>query len=272
MNAVNVAILNRSLKYICNNFKLVICLAQWMYQELRIINYDDRKLQRLLSDDELEAAESIVDLVKNKPILNTSIHYALDCGADINIHLRFLDKCYKSRKDYSNRILLCGARYDRIDLVQQTLEQYPNEQYEFKLALRYASAGGCINIVKLLLPRISCSDLEHAVMFGIVDASDNGHIEIVKLLLELGFNTCYYRAVIEACRSEHIEIVKLLLNHKVDLNLDIYNESMFASIRNNNIDIVKLLLDYGVKITGEMLNIAFENKSFDIVKLIASRL
>src|SRR5688572_6112601 len=136
MNTVNVSILNRSFKYICNNFELVIWLSQWMYQELRVINYTDRKLQRLLKEDELEAAETVVDLIKHKPILNTSIHYALDYGIDIDAHLRLLDKGYVSRKDYCDRILLCGARYDRINLVQQTLEQYPNEEYDFKLALR----------------------------------------------------------------------------------------------------------------------------------------
>lgn len=271
---MNVSILNNSLKYICNNFSNIVSLSQWFYKELRKLNYSDDKLEKLLDDRRFEEAESIVKLIKRKPILNTAIHHALEYGINIDEHLRLLNKVYINSCVYSNRILLCGARYGRIDLVKQTLEQYNHTapenlyfKYELDKALRYASTYGHIDIIKLLLPLLSSLMNTLTVRCAIIDACEGGYIDIVKLLLQNGIKPGH-RSMIAACNENHLEIVKLLLENNIDMSGDNQNEALAAAVKNNNVDIVKALLEHGAPSTNKMIQLAFDNKYFEVIRVL----
>ena len=92
----------------------------------------------------------------------------------------------------------------------------------------------------------------------IVAASTNGHIEIVKLLLEFGAkvdlqNDNGESALIHASMNGHIEIVNLLLEHaaEVDLQDNDGDSALNCACLSGHIEIVKLLLNQGAKIDND---------------------
>ena len=93
---------------------------------------------------------------------------------------------------------------------------------------------------------------------SMMDASYNGHIEIVKLMLDHGANS-FNTSMECASRNGHIEIVKLILDHGAvnstksnsrlldashPISFD-FNTSMRSASYYGHIEIVKLMLDHG---------------------------
>ena len=77
-----------------------------------------------------------------------------------------------------------------------------------------------------------------------INSCENGYIEVVKLLINLGadIHAENDQAFINSCRNGHIEIVKLL----IDLGADIHAQNDQAFINttiNGNKEIVKILLE-----------------------------
>jgi len=89
---------------------------------------------------------------------------------------------------------------------------------------------------------------------GIIDAIENGDIELVKKLIKDGINLNKkykdgYTALIMAVTENNIEIVKLLIDAGV--NLDKKDEEGFTALHHaiwNNIEIVKLLINAGANL------------------------
>ena len=82
-----------------------------------------------------------------------------------------------------------------------------------------------------------------------VGASENGHFDIVKLLLEHGAKEHLEWALLEASVSGHTDIVKLLFEHGAELDEDDWFEVpvLVEVSKNGHIEIVKLLLEHGAK-------------------------
>uniref|UniRef100_A0A6C0JSM1 Uncharacterized protein n=1 Tax=viral metagenome TaxID=1070528 RepID=A0A6C0JSM1_9ZZZZ len=98
------------------------------------------------------------------------------------------------------------------------------------LAIRYASVNGHVKVVKILLddPRVDPSDYNSKAL---QNASINGHVEIVRLLLEDGrvdpsdnnnFDIRWAR------EHGHMEIVDLLTEHMYRLDGPEYNKNVIV--------------------------------------------
>ncbi|CAG2206753.1 unnamed protein product [Mytilus edulis] len=81
-------------------------------------------------------------------------------------------------------------------------------------------------------------------------ASDEGHTDIVKLLLEKNPNVDLcdndgFTPLISSCINNHTSIVQLLIQHKPDINAQTYDggNALYFSARNGNIEITQLLLE-----------------------------
>ena len=113
--------------------------------------------------------------------------------------------------------------------------------------IQLACQNGHIEIVKLLIQNnvnihVYC-DLPIAI------ASSNGHIEIVKLLIQnnANINARNDRALELACQSGHIEIVKLLIQNGADIH-NHKDVSIKVAYQNHHTEIVELLIQNGAKI------------------------
>ena len=81
--------------------------------------------------------------------------------------------------------------------------------------------------------------------------SENGHVEIVKLLLKHGanpnpLNQFDETALMWASIIGHFETVELLLKHGADINIktDFYDTALVEASRCGRLEVVKLLLDH----------------------------
>jgi hypothetical protein len=102
---MNTSIVHSSLKYINNNYNLIVKLAKWIDEELNLINYSDLKLNKALLVKDIEIIKSIIKYVKDKNIMNKYLskywnHFEitklmLENGADETIFIRkSLDKAH----------------------------------------------------------------------------------------------------------------------------------------------------------------------------------
>ncbi|VDI45560.1 Hypothetical predicted protein [Mytilus galloprovincialis] len=171
----------------------------------------------------------------------------------IDIGLRVNDTIYIG---YTPLYLACqNGHYDTVklllDLNGQILNSCVDTATRYKdgwTVLHTACAKGHTNIVKLLIDM----------------AVRNGHQETVKFLLNLKsqtLNSCVdktikqedaWSALHKACNNGHIEIVKLLIDNGMNVNDTTHNGQtpLFLACQKGHCDIVKLLLGF----IGQTLN------------------
>ncbi|MGL4652687.1 ankyrin repeat domain-containing protein [Cetobacterium sp.] len=129
-------------------------------------------------------------------------------------------------------------------------------KFKFTIPLIFASQNGHIEIVKLLLEYGADTNIQTdtgATALGF--ASQNGHIEIVKLLLEYGADTNIQTdtgatALGFALQNGHIEIVKLLLEYGAQTNIQANGgvTALICASTMRQIETVKLLLEHGANV------------------------
>lgn len=114
------------------------------------------------------------------------------------------------------------------------------------------------------------------------DACLRGDIDAVRNLLKTNnVNVNYQNSgrvspLYCACQNGHINIVKLLLENGASIDIEMYGgfTPLYVACQNGHIDIVKLLLEQGASINNEMnsgatpLYVACERGQTDIVKLL----
>ena len=149
--------------------------------------------------------------------------------------------------------------------------------------LIYASRDGDLATVRRLLSSKGV-DVNYKNGWGspaLIWASYNGHIDVVKTLLEHNAKVDIqrndgYTALMGAGHNDHIEVVKALLerNANIDIQDDFGWTALMPASCNGHIDCVRLLLENGANVTledeyGETAkDMAQEKGHWDIVKLI----
>ena len=159
-----------------------------------------------------------------------------------------------------------------VKLLLELKAQVNYRQWGTLSALEGASENGRIDIVKLLLDHGSHKFLHLAV----ARASRNGHLYIVKLLLEHGADYLGW-ALAEAILNKHDVITELLLKYGAKVDEDdwfgIFNEPpLIKAVEKGNTDMVKLLLEHGAKQEmGWAITEAIRNEHAEIVQLLSER-
>ena len=121
--------------------------------------------------------------------------------------------------------------------------------------LQKATEHGHIEIVKLLLDHSADVNAKATVNWtALMAASRGGHAEIVRLLLESPVevnikNDVGNTALMDASRGGHLGIVRLLLNHDqdVDVKKNAGNTALMYASRGGHVRVVELLKAAGAK-------------------------
>jgi len=189
----------------------------------------------------------------------------MKCGLDQNNGSSKIQKLDPFELIVNNDITELEHYIKRVHINQS----YLKKGYIFYTLLSYACKNGHIVIVKLLLEH---PDIDVNLCTPLYCACSNGHIDIVQLLLEHpNINLNYCVPLVEAFYSGHIEIVKLLLKQKdIDVNK---GGALAAACKNGHIGIVQLLLkqkNIDVNKDGPLLA-ACSNGYIDIVQLLLER-
>jgi hypothetical protein len=192
---------------------------------------------------------------------------------DIVQYLKPYDKNYIKANidltDYQEVI-----KYGFIDELKELIDKGWNPSTDNNRTIRWVSENGHVEIVKLLL-KDSRVDPSNEDNYAIRWASENGHTEIVKLLLKdnrVDPSDKSNSAIRWASENGHTEIVKLLLkDSRVDPS-DKDNYAIRWASENGHTEIVKLLLkDNSVDPSDEdnyAIRWASENGHIGVVKLL----
>lgn len=152
-----------------------------------------------------------------------------------------------------------------INKVKILLDKGANDYFCFII---WASDCGHIDIVNLLLEKFTVDDKEYYNQ-PMRHAAMNGHINIVKLMLDLGadnYNQVMYAST-ERNTEQGINIVKLML----DSGADNYNEVMVGAVYIGNIHIVRLMLERGARKCNRPLIAAITHNHEDIALLMLEK-
>lgn len=209
---MNLSILISSLNYL-TKFQLIVSLSTWLYQELMINKYTDIKLVKSFKNNDLQIAESIIHLNKDKYTFGRlmvfhateyeKIKLLLQSGADIHI-------C----EDY---VLRTAVKYRNIKLIKLALEYGADINIKRGKVLSDACFYGDLELVKLFLE--ANADPFINAEYPLIQAATNGHAEVIKLILEKDVDIKphdYYGIRIGVSRK-YPDIVKLFLDHKASL-------------------------------------------------------
>jgi len=165
----------------------------------------------------------------------------------------------------------------------------------FLLVLALISFNGCMSI-QTAARRGNLKEVERQLALGVnvnsrhfftrdtalIEAAYNGHVEIVKLLIERGANVnlkgeAWYGPLHAAAMGGHVEIVKLLLEHGADVNIFSHNKPLHDAAMNGHIEVAEILIAYGADMNAKgtdeytPLGTAVSNRQVEMVKYLLSK-
>ena len=119
-------------------------------------------------------------------------------------------------------------------------------------------------------------------------AAEKGHVEIAKILLDLGTKD-YHRSAVDAARNNRANIIKLFIDRQIDdLKYDddkLFTQLCFISASSGSVDVIKVLINkidlyydpalmgksYKNNIFKHMMSLAAENGHNNVIKLFLDR-
>ena len=116
----------------------------------------------------------------------------------------------------------------------------------------------------------------------LIEAAYNGHVEIVKLLIDHGADVnlkgeAWYGPLHAAAMGGHVEVVKLLLDNGADVNIFHQDKPLHFAAKNGHIEVAQILLAHGASINAKgtdeysPLGTAVSNLQVEMVKYLLSR-
>ena len=204
--------------------------------------------------------------------------------------LKLTDKMFEyyfKNKDYKGILSMVNNGYTfytgdniRLYYTEKELIEFKEDCSKLKIdytllinycfSIRYASENGHIEVVKLLID--AGADVTAMNNKAIRLASENGHLEVVKLLIGAGADVTANdnEAIRWVSYNGHIEIVKLLIDAGADVTAN-DNEAIRWASRYGHIEIVKLLIGTGADVTAmnnKAIRLASENGHIEVVELL----
>jgi len=180
--------------------------------------------------------------------------------------------------EQANNCLLQACKNGQADVVEfllhfNTSETHDNTTYSNikdstnKTPLMFASEKGHLNIVKLLLDYNANLELkDNDSLTALLYAVKNNHLEIITFLVNIGATINLQDASLVELATE--ESLKLLSAEKTPFKID-YNLFLESAVTHNWISVLKVLIDNDHhKTNTNIFKIAIKNNSVEIVSLL----
>ena len=156
----------------------------------------------------------------------------------------------------------CIGLYRLVINGETILDESEKEDFSFNSALTEAARVGQSEAVEVLLQLGSGSNVLGNISQALLDACDNGHYQVVKLLLDEKADSnvkkeCGRTALYLASRNGHHKVVELLLKAKADPNIQSLEGGtpIYMASQNGHSQVVELLLqekaDTNVKVIAD---------------------
>ena len=172
----------------------------------------------------------------------------------------------KGRMYYPDGLFYDAVRRGFLDLIKYVIEKRVSKEAKVS-GLKLAAEQGHLEIVKWLV-EYGVGPLDDAL----IAAADKGHIEIVKYLLEKGANIHAKsdEAVGDASRNGNLEMVKLLVDSGADIHA--YQDyALRMAAAKGHLPVVKYLVENGADVNameGEPLIQAAYNRKLAVLKYL----
>lgn len=243
------------------------------YETMRTCDgYDEEMKRKFAIFEALDSVKSFDEIPSIiKPLKEIEINWLNSpCLDGIILAMTIYPRCEPIRTIFENR-------KDNVEACKYFLRK--NLGVDRSL-LTDACRNGLIKIVTLLLDIGSNTGQDFYHRYPIIEAASNGHVEIVKLLIEKG-------AVIDprdneplrlASKHGHLEVVKLLLKNGANM----YSPSQIIGVfegdvltnacERGHIEIARFLLDSGVNIhTDDDAALRYSYQHIEVIKLLLER-
>lgn len=222
-----------------------------LYKETRDIY--NKKKKGDASQEELEKLKSRMKALKKEAVALIGAVAFFAAVTGITAVTRYLRKRAKAANT-----LVEAARNGNLALVQALLDKGQNKEFYYK-ALYWAAKNGHLEIVRLLLQHNAYINPLREKPDPLFAAAENGRLAITELLLPYQ-QTTYPGALnplYGAVKNSRIAVAELLLNNQFDANLKSKDEIplIHVATKNNDPQMVELLLKYGANPNQEFGNI-----------------
>lgn len=264
---MNTFIFVDSLSYV-RRYDIICCLAQWIYVELKNINYTDAKLSNAIAEDDIEIVKDIINLVKQNKLL---CYNKFPCKRDLSLDMRLilLNNNIRITKGEINDILNESVEAQHIELFKYIIETIDDNVSLFK----YAVCSSNYKMVRMffeifdpnyLIARDKKHDLIDIVCI-------RGDIKIMELFIEYGLEI-EHKYLTTVIIHQKPDLIELLTNYgleptKKELDrsakscytcesfIDKYDSIKYLEIAavHGNIFLVNILLEKGMKPTRNIL-------------------
>jgi serine/threonine-protein phosphatase 6 regulatory ankyrin repeat subunit B len=200
----------------------------------RGISIDEITLKQLTEQSEKVNTEKMLDEALLQAVIvgdKTLVGELLDQGAHIDkSHCVKVDAKFISDELYSTN---------------------PKEKSVYRNALGLATLTGQIELAEFLLEKGADINMNAGSGTALRFAAENGHIDVVRLLLDNGAKDVQEQALSSAINNSQVNVVKLLLERGANANKKEFWTKfslLMKAARVGNAEIVKLLLEYGASV------------------------
>lgn len=230
-------------------FTEVVKLSQNVFYNLRNVNYSDGIFEALFIRKDIEAAESLVELIQDKiKVINVA-------------------RIFEDSKDNNKRWM---------NLISQLVISSNLKVSTISVGFLFECCKfGCIELIEYAIE--NGSQFHKDYYAPLAGASWNGHLEIVKYLIENGTNCndIKFEAFAAAANKNQMEIIRYFFSEGIIK--DFYNECLIFAAKKGYLEIVKYLVENSTDSSQfyfEALNVAKEHKQdhiIDYLELIMKR-
>jgi hypothetical protein len=166
------------------------------------------------------------------------------------VGLKYLIELCNARDDVitnRNTYLIIAAQMGHLRIVEHLRFKYVNnktiDSEYIDIALYYAASNGHLEIVKFLIEKCDAEKYGHHYNEMLIGSAECGHLEVVEFLLKCASkftDVTMNSAIYSAMHNSHVNVVRCLLKH--DINIGDYNKDiLYQGIKTGDLDIVKLL-------------------------------
>ena len=167
----------------------------------------------------------------------------------------------------------CAAKGGHLLAVKLLWEAGADLNTMYDRSLRFACAEGHADVVRYLIEQHSASVNPDGDDGPMIEASEHGHFDVVKLLIKQGANVDSYDddlALLKACNNGHADVVKLLIKHGA-IGGPSNDASLALACISGSVDAVQLLVQQGANVHARddhPVIVASANGRVDLVQLL----